>query len=197
MLKVRMRRWARRSGRELLAAGIGAVLALGLAASKATASPPRTPDPRDGINVWEGHWKIQSQRKDTAYSHAASVSFDADCSWMPNRGYMVCDYLSAGVDPAEGKPVNHLTIFTYDDKDKAYKHLGISQDYKTLEEATTVDGNLWQYIYEVTGEKGEKLQRRDQYEFVSPNKQSSRFEISADGGRHWTLVSEGLGVKVR
>jgi hypothetical protein len=35
------------------------------------------------------------------------------------------------------------------------------------------------------------------YEFVSPEKQVTRFEISADGGQHWTLVSEGVGTKVR
>lgn len=182
---------------KMLTGSIVAILALALTAGAATSGSPNTSDPRDRINIWEGHWKIQSQRKETAYSHAASVSFDADCSWMPNRGYMVCDYLSASVDPAEGKPANHLTIFTYNDKDKAYKHLGISKDYKTLEEVTAIDGNLWHYTYELTGDKGEKLQCRDEYEFVSPEKQTTRFEISSDGGQHWTLVSEGVGTKVR
>lgn len=181
----------------MLAGSIVSVLALGLMAGAASADPATAPDPRDKINIWEGHWKIQSQRKETVYSHAASVSFDADCSWMPNRGYMVCDYLSGGIDPAEGKPANHLTIFAYNDKDKAYKHLGISKDYKTLEEVTTIEGSLWQYTYELAGDKGEKLQCRDEYEFISPEKQTSRFEISSDGGQHWTLVSEGVGIKVR
>ena len=185
-----------RSDLRMLAGSIVSVLALALMASAATSGSPKTPDPRDKINIWEGHWQIKAQRRESPYSHASSVSFDADCSWMPNRGYMVCDYLSRGIDPAEGAAANHLTIFTYNDKDKAYKHLGISKDYKTLEEVTTIEGNLWHYTYEIAGDKGENLQCRDEYEFVSPEKQTSRFEISSDGGKHWTLVSEAVGTKV-
>jgi|SRR5215471_10433289 len=181
---------------KFLSGSTASVLALALMASAATVEPSRTSDPRDRINIWQGHWKIQTERKETPYSHAASVSFNVDCSWMPNRGYMVCDYLSGSIDPAEGKPANHLTIFTYNDKDKAYKHLGISKDYKTLEEVTTIEGSLWRYTYELKGDKGETLQCRDEYEFVSPEKQTSRFEISADGGKHWTLVSEAVGTRV-
>ncbi len=182
--------------RKMLVGSIASVLALGLMASAATSESSPSPDPRDKMNIWEGHWKIQVQRKETPYSHAASVPFDAKCAWMPNRGYMVCDYVSDKVDPQEGKPANHLTIFTYNDKDNTYKHLGISKDYKPLEEVTTIEGNVWTTPWEDVGDKGEKLQLRDVYEFVSPEKQLTRFEISSDGGQHWTLVSEAVGTKV-
>jgi hypothetical protein len=176
---------------------IASLLALGLVASAATVDSSKTADPRDRLNIWEGHWKIQVQRKETAYSHASSVAFDARCSWMPNRGYMVCDYLSQGIDPQEAEAANHLAIFNYDEKDKTYKHLGISKNYKTLEEVTTIAGNVWTTPWEQAGDKGETLQLRDVYEFVSPEKQTTRFEISSDGGQHWTLVSEAVGTKVR
>ena len=122
------------------------MLALALMASAATADPPKTPDPRDRINIWEGHWKIQSQRKETVYSHAASVSFDADCSWMPNRGYMVCDYLVGGVDLGDRRPVKQQTIFAYNDTHNSYNHAAIT-GHKTLksnhhrrESGTTLTG---------------------------------------------------------
>jgi len=183
-------------GAKMLAGSIVSVLALGLIASAATPTASATPDPRDRINIWEGRWKEVVQTKETPYSHAASVPSRLTCSWTADRGYMVCEYLSEKIDPEEGRPSDHLTIFTYDDKGKTYKHLGISTDYKTLEEATTIEGNLWHYTYQLPNGKGANLDLRDSYEFVTPEKRITRIEISADGGQHWTLLSESVGIKV-
>jgi hypothetical protein len=172
------------------------LMGLGLMAGAATSNAAETPDPLDRMNIWAGHWKMQAQRKETAYSHAGSLSFNAVCAWAPNRGYMVCDYLSDSLDPQEGRVANHLSILTYNEPTKAYKHLGISMDFKTLEQVATVEGNVWTYLFEQVTRKGEKLQLRDVYEFVSPEKQISRFEVSADGGQHWTLRSEAVATKV-
>ena len=179
-----------------LASSIVSVLALGLMACAATSEPPKTSDPRDRINIWEGHWKVQVQRKETPYSHAAMEPFDAVCSWSADRGYMVCEYLSEKKVPGEGKPSDHLSIFTFDDTGKTYKHLGISKNYKTLEEVATIDGNVWHYNYELPDDKGRTVTCRDVYEFISPEKQLTRMEISSDGGQHWTVVSEAVGTKV-
>ncbi len=109
---------------------------------------------------------------------------------------MVCEYLSEKADPAEKEHSDHLTIFAYNSADKTYKHLGISKDYKTLEEPRVViKGNLWHYNYEISDEKGNKYDLRDSYEFVTPEKRITRIEISSDGGQHWTLMSESVGVK--
>ncbi len=181
--------------KRILAVSIVCVLALPLIASAATSDSSKTTDPRDQMNIWEGRWKEQVETKETPYSHAASAPSHITCSWTADRGYMVCEYLSEKLDPAEGRPSDHLTIFTYDDKGKAYKHLGISKDYKTLEEATTIEENLWHYTYQLPGDKGEKLDLRDSYEFVTPEKRITRLQISADGGKHWTLLSEAVGTK--
>jgi hypothetical protein len=106
----------RMRGRKMLAGSIVSVLALGLMASAAaTSEVSKTPDPHDRINIWEGHWKVQAQRKETPYSHAGSAPFDAVCSWTADRGYMVCEYLSEKTVAGEGKPADHLSIFTYDE----------------------------------------------------------------------------------
>jgi hypothetical protein len=177
-------------------ASIVLTVALGLMAGAAIPGSQESPDPRDKLNMWEGHWKMRSQRKDTPYTHAVTLEFDVVCKWASSRGYMVCDYLSDGMDPEEGKPSNHLSIFAYNDAEKSYKQLGISKDYKTLEKEAKIEGDVWTMFVERTTKKGDKIQTRDTYEFVSPDKQISRFEISADGGQHWTLMSEGVATKV-
>jgi hypothetical protein len=67
------------------------------------------------------------ERKETPYSDAARLPAHFTCSWTVHRGYMVCEYEDTG---------------------KAYKHLGIGKDSKTLEgPATIIEGNDWQYNY--------------------------------------------------
>ncbi len=173
------------------------VLTLGLTARAADSDSSKTADPRDKLNIWEGRWKEQVETKETPYSHAASVPSHITCSWTADRGYMVCEYLSEKIDPAEGRPSDHLTIFTYDDKGKTYKHLGVSKDFKTLEEPKVIiEGKLWHYTYQLPDDKGKELDLRDSYEFVTPEKRITRIEISADGGQHWTLLSESVATKV-
>jgi hypothetical protein len=110
---------------------------------------------------------------------------------------MVCEYLSEKADPGEKERSDHLTIFTFNSANKTYKHLAISKDYKTLEEPNVViEGSLWHYQYEVSDDKGKQFELRDSYEFVTPEKRITRIEISADGGKHWTLMSESVGTKV-
>jgi len=172
-------------------------LALGLTASAATPDSSTPPDPRDKMNIWEGRWNEVVQTKETPYGHAASTPAHVTCSWTPDRGYMVCEYLSEKSDPAEKDRSDHLTIFTYNRADQSYKHLGISKDYKTLEEPKVlIEGNLWRYEYQVSDDKGKQFDLRDSYEFVTPEKRITRIEISADGGKHWTLISESVGIKV-
>jgi hypothetical protein len=182
----------------MLAGSMVSVLVFALMASAAGPDSSTSPDPRDKMNIWEGRWKMQIERKETAYSHAATIPEHFTCSWTADRGYMVCEYLSEKTDAAEGKPSDHLTIFTYNDAGKTYKHLGISKDHTTLEEPTvTIEGNVWHYNYQRPDDKGNKLDCRDVYEFVTSGKLITRIEISADGGQHWTLVSESVATKVR
>jgi|SRR5579863_4037708 len=187
----------RRTKIKMLVGSIVSVLALGLLAWAASPAASDISDPRDKMNIWEGRWNEIVQRKETPYGHAASVPSHVTCSWSADRGFMVCEYLSEKADPGEGKPSDHLTIFTYNDKDKTYKHLGISKDYKTLEEPDVIiEGNHWHYNYEISDDKGNKYELRDSYEFVTPEKRMTRIEISSDGGQHWTLMSESVGIKV-
>lgn len=168
-----------------------------LVAGVPTLSHANTPDPNDRMSIWAGRWHEVVATRETVISHASSAPAHITCAWSPDRGYMVCEYLSEKVDPNEGRPLDHLSIFAYDARTKAYKHLGISKDYKTLEETPiSIDGNLWHYDYQLASASGKRIDLRDSYEFETPEKRITRIEFSLDGGHTWTLMSEAVGTKV-
>lgn len=168
-----------------------------LSACNVPYSQAGTPDPNERMNVWVGRWHEVVETKETSVSHAWSTPAHLTCAWTADKGYMVCEFLSEKADPNEGKISDHLSIFAYDSRRNAYKHLGISKDYKTLEETPiSIDGNLWHYNYQVPDGSGKKVDLRDSYEFVTPRKRITRIEFSLDGGRTWTLMTESVGTKL-
>ncbi len=149
------------------------------------------------MTVWEGRWNEVVETKETPYGHARSVKSHTTCGWSADRGFMVCEYLSESGDTAGREPADHLSIFTYNAANQTYKHLGISKDYKTLEETPVViDGDSWHYTYTLPGKDGKVLDLRDSYQFVTPQKRVTRIEVSTDGGQNWTLISQSVGIKV-
>ncbi|MGA9018735.1 MAG: hypothetical protein WB438_07390 [Candidatus Cybelea sp.] len=170
-----------------------AALAFGFAMSASAATSDST-SPLDGLNAWEGHWTIATENKETPYGHAFSLSWGADCSWMPNRSFMICDFQSNGVDPRVGSVVNNLSLFTYSNSEQAYHHLGITRDDKPLFEKMDRDGDTWTDQFEIPY-KGKTLDCRDVYTFTSPSRYERRFEISADQGASWTLVTTAVATK--
>jgi hypothetical protein len=175
------------------------VLALALGSALpvcAQTSESASTDPSAKLNIWGGRWNVQIQTMETAYSHAGTSSYHGDCSWLPNHGYMLCDFV-ADRAPSTGKPGNAITILSYNDSEKAYEHLVLERDLNPQMKAVmTVDGNVWTIPFELS-DKGKTYLCHDIYNFVSPNKFLMRFEMSNDGGRHWVLVmkQEGDGVQ--
>jgi hypothetical protein len=103
----------------------------------------------------------------------------------------VCQYLRV-----ENRPGDHLSIFTYNSAGKSFKHLGLSQDYKALEEPTTIEGNVWTAPLSDVGPKGEKIDFRNVWEFVSPDRHLAREDYSTDGGQHWTTLWSQVATRV-
>ncbi|MGH8201154.1 MAG: hypothetical protein ACREVO_12475 [Steroidobacteraceae bacterium] len=170
---------------------------VGLATCAVPLSQASTPSPSERMSIWVGRWHEVVQTKETAVSHAWSTPAHLTCAWTADKGYMVCEFLSEKADPNEGRISDHLSIFAYNSKAKAYTHLGVSKDYKTLEETPiSIHGNLWHYNYQVAGASGKKVDLRDSYEFVTPEKRITRIEFSLDGGRSWTLMTESVGTKL-
>ena len=175
-----------------LAGLLTAAVALGVTATLAGPAASGTVDPLDRMNVWEGRWNEVVETKESPIAHARSTKSHTTCGWSADHGFMVCEYLSEASDAAD-----HLSIFTYNAAARTYKHLGISKDYKTLEETPVViEADSWHYTYTLPGRDGQALDMRDSYQFVTPQKRLTRIEASTDGGRHWTLVSQSVAVKV-
>lgn len=160
-----------------------------------SAAPAMANTPLDQIGVWEGNWRVAVHTNATPYSHAGDAVYNAACAWQHNRGYMVCDYKSAGPDPSAGRVENNLSIFMYSDVDRAFKHVGMGPEGEPHEQTATVAGNMWTTPFTVAGQ-GKQLLYRNVYEFVTPEKRVSRFENSTDSGQHWTVVKQSHATKV-
>jgi hypothetical protein len=147
----------------------------------------------DKVGMWAGHWKMQVEIKNTPASHAHTMSYESACAWTPNHGYVICDELAS---KPNGEKENPISIFAYSDAEKAFKHYTIDKNGRADAPHTTVDGNTWTFRSEETGEKGQKVQIRSVFKFVSPAKVLATSEYSTDG-QHWTLRSETTGTKLR
>jgi hypothetical protein len=174
---------------------VALVLGLALPVCAQTAESATT-DPRAKLNIWEGRWNVQIQTMETAYSHAGTSSYHGDCSWLPNHGFMLCDFITNNA-PSTGKPGNAITILSYSESEKAYKHLVLERDLNPeMNAIVAIDGNVWTVPFEIS-DKGKTYLCHDVYNFVSPSKFLMRFEMSSDAGRHWVLVMKQEGVLVQ
>jgi hypothetical protein len=162
-------------------------LAATTGAAVPTASQPSSPPGKLGI--WAGHWTYSGRIYATPYSDAHSDSGSMDCNWVPNSGYMVCDYSSN--DP----PHNHLSVITYDSVAKAYAQVLVVQDSKPSWRKITQSGGTWTMSSEISYKK-KMLMSRDVFVFTSPNKRITRVQISANNGRSWTTMIEVTAVKI-
>lgn len=180
----------------LLCSAVAVVACAATAGSTALGSSGGS-GPLARLAIWQGQWREVVVTKATPYSLASSVPSHVTCSWTPDHGYMLCEYARDQGDPRQLLAADHLSIFTYDNVAKSYKHLGVSKNYKVLEEKAGIDGGVWHYEYQLADSGGKVLDLRDSYRFVDPNERITRTEVSSDGGSHWILLSESVAHRVR
>jgi hypothetical protein len=58
---------------------------------------------------------------------------------------LVCDNLIAENHPKAGT-VNSLSIFTYNEADRVYRHFGIDKEGQPMAPVTTVNGQVWTFL---------------------------------------------------
>lgn len=155
----------------------------------ATSDTSQSADPSGKLGMWQGRWSYSGRIYETAYSQAHSDSGTADCNWTPHEGYMICDYFSN--DP----PHNNLAVFSYSPAEKAYMHAVITKDSKPSWEKVALSGNTWITSSE-RPYKGKTLRFRDVFVFLSPDKQTTTVQASADMGQKWVTLIEVSAVKV-
>jgi hypothetical protein len=183
-----------RGSKEILmrSAALGAAVLLALTTS---ATAQDSSSPRDKLAAWEGHWKIHAVSKETQFGHAKTADYETTCSFVSHGAFMVCDALSLQPDD-KGRITNDLSVFYYNDLEKAFKHKGVGPEEEggVLDGVVLVDGNVWTRPLELPTQSGGVVNARFVYT-LSADKHLCRFEISADKGAHWTLVTDFVGTK--
>jgi hypothetical protein len=158
----------------------------------ALASPAS--DPTDKLGVWAGRWSYNERDFETPYGHAHTNNGTAECTWAPNRGFMICDYLNGS--PGNGVPANDLAVFSYSSTSHTYARLGIFKDAKPFAEHITVAGNTWVTSADIPY-KSETLIYRNVHVFSQDDKHArATTEISADKGKTWTTISRFTAERV-
>jgi hypothetical protein len=171
------------------------VLALATAAGAAAGNGSQTTDPMGRLGIWEGRWRYSTRDYATPYSRAHTSHGIGDCTWAPNRGFLICDYLNR--DPGSDTPLNDLVIFSYSPAAKAYTHVRVFKDAKPVLDNVTVNGNTWVTSVAIPYH-GKTLIARDVYVFSSDDeRRSTTAQVSADKGQTWTTVTQFTAVKLR
>lgn len=152
--------------------------------------------PRNKLAAWAGHWKVRIDTKETQFDHAKTEYYDAQCSLQPHAAFIVCDYQSQQPDE-QGHILTDLGIISYSDVDKTFKYTGVFLEGGPKEGVMLVDGNVWTRPLHVQVPGGGVADARRIYEFVSPDKQLARLEVSTDKGAHWTVIDEAVGTRER
>jgi hypothetical protein len=151
--------------------------------------------PRDQLARWAGHWKIHIVTKETQFGRAKAEDYDGKCSYLPHGTFMACEYLSLQPDADSGRVINDVSLLYYSDVDKSFKYTNVAPEGGPHEDVFRVEGNVWTRPFEIQRRSGGVVDAREIYEFVSPDKQLARLEISTDKGAHWTVVNEAVGAR--
>jgi hypothetical protein len=148
-------------------------------------------DPITKLNPFLGKWKTTGEMKNTAYSKARPSSSENTCDWSANRGFPICDQI---IRSASG-PTNDLSIYTYNEKERAFNFFGISrEDHEPRATKLTIEGDLWTYWNEEE-DGGKHIRFRTTNRFVTPSSVQWRSEYSEDG-LNWVLMGERQDTRI-
>lgn len=165
------------------------VLALVALTGAASLDAPQPSGALAKLGAWEGRWTFSGQIYQTKYSDHHSDSGTADCHWaVGGRNYMICDYFS------DNPPHDDLSIISYDATSKTYKRVGVHLNRSTQNETFTQSGDTWT-TQSSTQDKGKSLLLRTVFVFVTPTKQTTSVQVSADNGSSWTTMIDVTAVK--
>jgi len=163
-------------------------LAFASLAHAAIADSAPASDPLGKLGIWVGRWNFSGQIYETNYSQAHADTGVADCAWTATKGYVVCDYFSD--DP----PHDDLSVVSYSPSAKAYTLVQIHKDAPPSSEKVTQNGSTWITSRNVL-DKGKTLVLRTTFVFLTPDKQTTIVQVSADEGQTWTTIIQITAVK--
>jgi hypothetical protein len=163
-------------------------LALAALTGAGLADPSPASDPLGKLGIWVSRWNFSGQIYETKYSHAHADTGVADCTWTANKGYVICDYFS------DNPSHDDLSVISYSPSANAYTLAQIHKDRPPSSEKVTQNGNTWITSRNVP-DKGKTLVIRTTFVFLTPDKQTTTVQVSADKGQTWTTIIEVTAVK--
>ena len=143
---------------------------------------------------WVGTWQDENQMHKTPFSQEGKTTGTSTCEWFTGNFHVVCRGESTGT---MGK-VAGMMVGGWHPGRKAYL-LQVMESTGFLSQLTgTVTGNTWTFTAEgpVPDGSGKIGKFRLTLVDVSPTQQTSKGEISVDGGP-WIQMFEGKSTKVK
>ena len=174
------------------------LLALIVPCSFAQAQSAQAPKPgpeAQRLAFMLGSWQDQSEIRQSPLGPAGKETGTSTCDWFTGKFQMVCR--GEFVGPA-GKAAN-MAILGWDAGRKAYVGFGLNSNGWVGEMTGQVTGNTWTFTTETPlpdAKLGKVAKMRFTIVEVSPTMQTSRMEVSIDGGA-WAVASEGKSTKVK
>jgi len=163
-------------------------LAFAALTGSSIADPSPASNPSAKLGIWVGRWNFSGQIYETNYSQAHADTGVADCAWSANKGYVVCDYFS------DNPPHDDLSVVSYSPSASAYTLVQIHKDAPPSSEKVTQSGSTWITSRNVL-DKGKALVLRTTFVFLTPDKQTTTVQVSADEGQTWTTIIQITAVK--
>jgi len=152
------------------------------------ANPSPASDPSTKLGIWSGRWNFSGQIYQTKYSNAHPDTGVADCTWTANKGYVICDYFS------DNPPHDDLAVMSYSPSAKTYTLVQVHKDRPVSSERLTQNGNTWITLRNAP-DNGKTLVVRTTFVFLTPDKQTTTVQLSADKGQTWTTTVRVTAVK--
>ncbi len=153
------------------------------------ADPSSASDSLGKLGIWVGRWNFRGQIYATRFSQAHIDTGVADCTWTAHKGYVICDYFSD--NPAH----DDLSVMSYNPSAKAYTLALIHRDSQPSSEKVTQNGNTW-ISSRTVADDGKTILFRTTFVFLTPEKQTTMVQASADKGRAWSTIIQVTALKV-
>lgn len=170
----------------MIALFVNAVLLLAAVSAPATGPAPKATDPKVKLSAFAGRWKTEA-----TFADGKKASSDLDCSWSPQRSYLLCEQKVKLPDREQ----RQLTVYSYSSADKVYRYSTFSDPGAAPSSGRLeINGAIWTYHFSFEN-GGKTMQIRTTNEFTNPSTEIFKVESSGDGV-NWTPMMQGSGHKV-
>jgi len=142
----------------------------------------------DKLKVFAGAWKSDSQKFDTIFSSAGTVSWMQANECGRNGGFYVCNQSSNGVSRV-------LLVFTYKGGDTYGVTYVPADGSRAISGELLIDGNTWTYPGQ-QNKLGQTTYFRNVNVFTNPDTIEFREEFSVDQ-QTWTLMAQGRETRIK